>query len=300
MGLRLNATLGIMNNQRHFLALTAQALVFAGLVSACATPQQLEIIEREQRRLRTEASNVRGETTDIRGEFDRVRSSLADTRANLQEVQRDVNALKGKVDELRYLMDRQLGQSTREGEQKLRTVEDRLAKMEEDLKVQGKMLKGQEEDMRGLREKDASLAKGTQSADPGTGATAAESDAVKKDYEAALKLMDQKDYRQAIIRFREFLKKNPNSELADNAQYWIGECHYGLKEFDQAILEFDQVRRKYPKGDKVPAALLKQGFAFAELGDRLDARLILQELIDRYPLSAEATRAKEKLKSLQS
>jgi TolA-binding protein len=73
-----------------------------------------------------------------------------------------------------------------------------------------------------------------------------------------------------------------------------------LKEFDQAILEFDAVRRKYPNGDKVPAALLKQGFAFAELGDRVDARLILQELIERYPLSAEATKAKERLKTLRS
>ncbi|MGH7834276.1 MAG: tol-pal system protein YbgF, partial [Candidatus Binatia bacterium] len=98
----------------------------------------------------------------------------------------------------------------------------------------------------------------------------------------------------------EFLKNNPNSELADNAQYWIGECHYALKEFDQAILEFDAVRRKYPNGDKVPAALLKQGFAFAELGDRVDARLILQEVIERYPLSAEATKAKERLKTLRS
>jgi tol-pal system protein YbgF len=298
-----------MNNQRHWVVLTAPVLVFGAVLSSCATPQQLEIIEREQRRLRAEASNVRGETTDIRGEFDRVRSSLADTRANLQEVQRDLNSLKGKVDELKYMMDRQIGSSNRDKEQKLRSLEDRLAKMEEGLTEQSNLLKAQEDGMRGLREswtraneekKDASLAKGTQGADSGAGTTVAEPDGVKKDYETALKVMDQKDYRQAIIRFREFLKKNPSSEFADNAQYWIGECHYALKEFDQAILEFDQVRRKYPKGDKVPAALLKQGFAFAELGDRLDARLILQELIDRYPLSAEATRAKGKLKSLQS
>jgi TolA-binding protein len=73
-----------------------------------------------------------------------------------------------------------------------------------------------------------------------------------------------------------------------------------LKEFDQAILEFDAVRRKYPDGDKVAAALLKQGFAFAELGDRVDARLILQELVDRYPKSEEAVKAKQKLKALGS
>ena len=50
----------------------------------------------------------------------------------------------------------------------------------------------------------------------------------------------------------------------------------------------------------MPAALLKQGFAFAELGDKVDARLILQELIARYPEAPEATKAKEKVKALES
>ncbi|MGH7768458.1 MAG: tol-pal system protein YbgF, partial [Candidatus Binatia bacterium] len=126
------------------------------------------------------------------------------------------------------------------------------------------------------------------------------SDAAKKDYDDAWRLVERKDYRAAIPRLREFLKKYSNSGLADNAQYWLGECYYGLKEYDQAILEFDAVRRKYPKGDKVPAALLKQGFAFAELGDKVDARLILQELVDRFPQSEEAGRAKQRLKTLGS
>ncbi|HWP59380.1 MAG TPA: tol-pal system protein YbgF [Candidatus Acidoferrales bacterium] len=289
-----------MNKQKRFYRLVCGPVAAASLVAACAMPQQLEIIEREQRRLRAEASTARGEASGARVELERVRSSLADTRANLQEIQRDVNALKGRIDELKYLIERQAGQSSREGEQKLRALDERLAKLEQDLSAQGKLLKAHEDNLRELREQSARSADATVAKAPPVVSGAGESDAVKRDYEAALKIMDQKDYRQAIVRFREFLKKYPTSELADNAQYWIGECHYALKEYDQAILEFDQVRRKYPKGDKVPAALLKQGFAFAELGDRLDARLILQELIDRYPLSAEASRAKEKLKSLQS
>jgi len=111
---------------------------------------------------------------------------------------------------------------------------------------------------------------------------------------------EQKKYREAIVRLNAFLKKHPQSELADNAQYWIGESYYALKKFDQAILEYDAVRRKYPSGNKVPAALLKQGFAFAELGDKVDARLILQELIARYPQSKEAVMAKQKVKALES
>jgi tol-pal system protein YbgF len=267
-------------------------------LSACAVPQQMELIEREQRRLRAENVNVRGETGEIKTEFDRVRRSLADTRANVEELRRDVDALKGKIDEMRYALERQSGQAARDGDQKAKSLEAKLARMDEEMKAQAKLFKAQEEELRNL--KDGLAAKKIEAQTELAKAKGAGEEAEKKAYEEALKLMDQKDFRTAIGRFKEFLKNNPNSELADNAQYWVGECHYALKEFDQSILEFDAVRRKYPNGDKVPAALLKQGFAFAELGDRVDARLILQELIERYPLSAEATKAKERLKTLRS
>jgi tol-pal system protein YbgF len=112
--------------------------------------------------------------------------------------------------------------------------------------------------------------------------------------------LEKKDYRLAITRFKEFLQKHPKSKLANNAQYWIGESHYALREFDQAILEFDAVRSRYPQADKVPAALLKQGFAFAELGEKVNARLILQEVVEKYAQSPEAAQAKQKLRALES
>ena len=271
-------------------------------LSACATPQQLELIEREQRRLRTENAATQSD-------FDSVRSTLADTRANLQQMQRDLDALKEKVDEVRYQLDRQIGQSTREGDQKIKDLEGRMAKIDQDLKAQGALLKAREEEAK-VSQEGSKTSPGAKE-EPGSGEGSAsgefvrekppaESEAVKRDYEEAWKLLERKDYKAAIARFKEFIKKHPQSEYADNAQYWIGESYYASREFDQAILEFDAVRRKYPKGDKVPAALLKQGFAFAELGDKVDARLILQELIDRYPQSQEAAKAKQKLKVLES
>ena len=278
-------------------------LMLVGMaLSACVTPQQLELIEREQRRLRTE--NV---TTH--SEFDSMRSSLADTRANLQEMQRDLGALKEKMEEVRYQLDRQIGQSTREGDKRVKDMESRIAKLDDDFKTQGALLKAREEELKIIREtlkvapgskEEAASVEGAGPSEFARERLAGESEAVKKDYDEAWKLLERKDYRAAISRFKEFIKKNPQSEYADNAQYWIGESHYALREFDQAILEFDVVRRRYPKGDKVPAALLKQGFAFAELGDKVDARLILQELVDRYPQAPEAGKAKQKLKALES
>jgi len=292
---------------KSFLSLLLMLVGVA--ISACATPQQLELIEREQRRLRSENVNVMTENTAIRREFDSARSSLADTRANLQEMQRDLDALKEKMEEVRYQLDRQIGQSTREGDKRIKDLEGRIARLDNDLKNQGALLKTREEELKIIREtlKIALGSKEAAASVEGAGPSefarerlAGESEAVKKDYDEAWKLLERKDYRAAISRFKEFIKKNPQSEYADNAQYWIGESHYALREFDQAILEFDVVRRKYPKGDKVPAALLKQGFAFAELGDKVDARLILQELMDRFPQSQEAAMAKQKLKILES
>jgi tol-pal system protein YbgF len=262
---------------------------------ACVTPQQIDIIEREQRTLRSQ-------TTTSRGDLDSIRAQLADNSANVDQMRREINALKEKMEEVRYQLDRQIGRSTKEGDQRIKDLEAKVGKVGEELKVQAGLLKQRDEEIRMLKE---ALQARTESAPSGAMAeprdkAAPESEAVKKEYDEAWRLVERKDYRNAIPRLRDFIKKHPNSGLADNAQYWLGECYYGLKEYDRAILEFDEVRRKYPKGDKVPAALLKQGFAFAELGERVEARLILQELVDRFPQSEEAGRAKQRLKTLGS
>jgi tol-pal system protein YbgF len=283
------------------------------LISACAIPQQVDQIEREQRRIRSEQAivqrDLQQEYAALRRDVDSARETLADTRANLQDVQRELGVLKERVEEARFQTDRQLGEAGRAGDQRTRDLEGRLAKIESDLKLQAALLKTREDEIRLLRETlfAARGAKPTPPVVPPPPAmpevrrpTLPPEELAKRDYDDALALMDQKDYRGGIARFKEFLKKHPKSEYADNAQYWVGEGHYALREFDQAILEFDAVRRQYPTGDKVPAALLKLGFAFAELGDRVDARLILRELIVRYPESEEALKARQKLKTLES
>ena len=86
--------------------------------------------------------------------------------------------------------------------------------------------------------------------------------------------------------------------MADDAQYWIGESYFSQKDYNRAILEFNDVL-KYRKGDKVPAALLRQAQAFIEIGDKTDARLILQKLLNDHPNSEQARDAKERLQTLR-
>jgi tol-pal system protein YbgF len=266
-------------------------------LSACVQPQQVDLIEREQRR-------IRGETGNVQSEVESMRASLADTRATVQQQQRELSALKERVEETRYQMGRQLGQSSREGDQRVKDLEGRVAKMSDALKAQEAALKARDDEIKQLRDSMETTQKAL--TEPASGgqtmseAAIGESEPVRRDYEAAWRTLEKKDYKLAIGRFKEFLKKHAKSKLAVNAQYWLGECHYALREFEQAIVEFDAVRRKYPQGDKVPAALLKQGYAFAELGEKVNARLILQEVVEKFPQSSEAAKAKLRLKALES
>jgi len=119
----------------------------------------------------------------------------------------------------------------------------------------------------------------------------------KRVYDQAYKDLTRGNYSLAVLGFREFLRRAPASDLADNAQYWTGECYYAERDFHQAIQEFLQVPQNWPKGDKVPAALLKTGYAYLQIEDRPNARKYLNQVIDQYPDTEEATSAKNKLRS---
>jgi tol-pal system protein YbgF len=118
-------------------------------------------------------------------------------------------------------------------------------------------------------------------------------------YRSAKQAYDKGDLNNAREEFQKLLKEFPESENADNAQFWIGEIYYREKWYEKAILEYQKVIEKYPKGNKVTASLLKQGFAFFNLGDTSNARLILSELIKKYPKSNEAKIAERKLKGIK-
>ena len=111
-------------------------------------------------------------------------------------------------------------------------------------------------------------------------------------------LYRQGQWDAAIERFRRFIQSSPRSELADNAQYWIGECYYNQGDYNRAIIELNEVLLKYPQGNRVPGALLALATAFADSGDPIDARLIVQKLISDHPESEEAKIGRQKLQAL--
>lgn len=117
-------------------------------------------------------------------------------------------------------------------------------------------------------------------------------------YRSAIEDINKGNFAFAESRLLTFLIEFPKHELAGNAQYWLGETAYGQKKFELAITEFDKVRKNYRKSPKVPAALLKKGYAQIEIGQIKSARTTLKNLINSYPKSEEAKLAREKLELL--
>lgn len=117
-------------------------------------------------------------------------------------------------------------------------------------------------------------------------------------YQAAYRDYQKGNYDLAMSGFREFIEKNPNSEYADNAAYWIGESLFSQKKFAEAVQQFDSVVSRYPKSDKVPGALLKKGYAYIAIGDRSRGIVQLQYVVHEHPSSSEAGLARQKLKQL--
>ncbi len=106
------------------------------------------------------------------------------------------------------------------------------------------------------------------------------------------------NYDLAVESFKLYRQQFPGSPLADNALYWIGECRYSQRKFEEAIDAFDELIVAYPQGDKAAAAHLKKGLSFIELGRKPEALAALKLLVAKYPLEEEARIAQDKIREL--
>jgi tol-pal system protein YbgF len=117
-------------------------------------------------------------------------------------------------------------------------------------------------------------------------------------YQNAYRDYQKGNYDLAISGFKEFIQKYPDSDLSDNASYWIGESLYSQKKYRESIAQFDSVVNDYPKSEKVPSALLKKGYAYISLGEKAQGIVQLQYVVHEHPKSSEAAKALEELKKL--
>jgi tol-pal system protein YbgF len=102
----------------------------------------------------------------------------------------------------------------------------------------------------------------------------------------------------ATGEFSDYIKFYPNTDLAGNCYFYLGEIQFRQGNYQQAAQSYDQVLQNFPTGNKTASAQLKKGFALIELGKQDDGVTELRRLIQRYPKSNEALQARERLKKL--
>jgi tol-pal system protein YbgF len=102
----------------------------------------------------------------------------------------------------------------------------------------------------------------------------------------------------ALQEFSDYIKFYPNTDLAGNAYYYLGEIQFRGANYQQAAQSYDQVLQNFPSGNKAASAQLKKGFSLIELGKQDEGVTELRRLVQRYPHSPEALQARERLRKL--
>jgi len=117
-------------------------------------------------------------------------------------------------------------------------------------------------------------------------------------YSNGLRDITSGKYDLARAEFQDYLKYYGETDLASNAQFYLGEIAYSQKKYEDAVAEYERVLNNYPKSFKLAPARLKKGMALIELGQKPGGIRELREVVKRYPGTEEDRRARAKLKEL--
>jgi tol-pal system protein YbgF len=198
--------------------------------------------------------------------------SLVDLTVQSDALQRQNAELQGRIESLEH------GTETTSGRQRdlYADLDQRILALEE-----------------GLRGSGASNGQGSAAGDlPMPGGSD------RDNYQAALELIKEQRYDAAEKAFKHFLMVFPDSQMADNAQYWLAEAYYVTNRFDEALKQFTVVVDEHPRSRKVPDALLKMGFCSYELKRWNDARTSLRRVQAEFADTTAARLAEQRLKRM--
>jgi len=240
--------------------------------------------------------------SDLDSRLKTIHTTQAEMTVEIERLKGKVGDLSGRTEDseriIRRTVERDLGEqdAVQSGlvnlSQKVTEIETMVRRQHEYLGLEPVVIKGEPEQEKREAEK-------TQT---GEGQKVAVKEPKSKEvelYDSALASFKKEEFEAAMEGFKNFIKKYPRSDRADNAQFWIGESHMALQQYEQAILAFQTVIKRYPRGNKVPNALLRQAMAFLEIKDKISSKLLLKRIVKQYPKSSEAKIARKKLKTIR-
>lgn len=246
---------------------------------------------RDIKALSEEINDLRDKTKLQSVEFER---RLDQARQNLPEIRLELDRMHSDLQRLTHIVElSQRRGSLEANEEKTISLELRYIKLRLD-RLEASLSLPPLKPPSGLEPEDGPSATDEEKPEEGPQTTLPE-----EQYETAKTLYDKGLYKAAQTSLDEFIKKFPESEQAPAAQYYIGECYYQQREYEDAIFEYQKVIKKYGQSRWISNALLKQALSFQAIGDKTTAKLLLQKLAREYPQTYSGREAKKRLDNMR-
>ena len=278
--------------------------IFILLLSACVSSNDFDRLRSDVRELqrasldtRKDVDSVKEKTAGVAKEesLSSLRESQTDILVKVDENARGLQELRGRFDENRYFTEKALKESFSEKE----LLKAQITGLEAQIKSLKDRFAALEGSSRPREAAPDSVPSSTKTEGPPPDGTEAAEEGGKTAYEAAYQLFKDKKFKESRAKFEAFIRESPKADLAGNAQFWIAESYYAEKDFESAILSYETLLKKYPDSTKMSSGMLKQGFAFIEIGDIKTGKIILNKLAEKYPNSREAELAKKRVAELE-
>jgi tol-pal system protein YbgF len=245
---------------------------------------------KEMIQLQTQVQQLQEQMTAMQRSFDERMGVMK----NLVEQDTDaINKVTGAITTLQTTLQRQQGDSSTHVDQlsgQIQALNDTLDELKARLAKVSKQLEDMQSSQQSLAAQQA-----TQQAQQQAAASAPPPDVL---YNNALRDYNGDKNELAIQEFSDYVKFYPNTDLAGNCYFYLGEIQFRQGNYAQAAQSYDQVLQNFPTGNKSASAQLKKGFSLIELGKQDDGVAELRRVIQRYPKSNEALQARERLRKL--
>jgi tol-pal system protein YbgF len=257
---------------RFSLGFSAACLLGMAVAGCSTTPPEEDPVQIKLKDLDTRLTRIERVTTS---------QSLLGVANQLEALRADVRAMHNDVDQLSNTLEASRKQQRdlyADLDQRMRSLEARGAGASANAAA-------------------ASAAAGALAA-PSVSADSAAGGDDKASYQSAFNILKDGQYDRAIVAFQKFLVTYPDSSMADNAQYWLGEAFYVNKSYPEAQAAFQRVIDKYPQSRKLPDALLKIGYCRYELKQWDGAREALTQVASKYSDSSAGRLAQQRLEKM--
>ncbi|HTC56824.1 MAG TPA: tetratricopeptide repeat protein [Candidatus Sulfotelmatobacter sp.] len=245
---------------------------------------------KEMIQLQTQVQQLQEQMTAMQRSFDERMGVMK----NLVETDTDaINKVTGVLTTLQATLQKQQGDSASHVDQlsgQIQSLNDTLDELKARLAKVSKQLEDMQSSQQSLAAQQA-----TQQAQQQAAASAPPPDVL---YNNALRDYNGDKNDLATQEFSDYIKFYPNTDLAGNCYFYLGEIQFRQGNYQQAAQSYDQVLQNFPTGNKTASAQLKKGFSLIELGKQDDGVTELRHVIQRYPKSNEALQARERLRKL--